>query len=189
MVARNDRLDEAKRVRLRIGINLGEAVVDGDGVNIAARPESQAQADGICVSDDILRQVRGRLDVAFTDGGERVLKNIPQPVRIWHWRAMSSAPPAAEAALALPEKPSIAVLPFENMSQDREQDFFADGMSEDVITSLSQFERLFVIARNSTFTFKARRGTSPRWRKPSASATCSKAVCESPGTRCASPRS
>ncbi len=154
MVARNDRLDEAKRVRLRIGINLGEAVVDGDGVNIAARLESEAQADGICVSDDILRQVRGRLDVAFTDGGERELKNIPQPVRIWHWRAMSSAPPAAEAALALPEKPSIAVLPFENMSQDREQDFFADGMSEDVITSLSQFERLFVIARNSTFTFK-----------------------------------
>ncbi len=159
MVARNDPLDEAKRVRLRIGINLGEVVVDGDnihgdGVNIAARLESEAHADGICVSDDILRQVRGRLDVEFTDGGERALKNIPQPVHIWHWLASSPAPRAAEAPPALPDKPSIAVLPFENMSQDREQDFFADGMSEDVITSLSQFEWLFVIARNSTFTFK-----------------------------------
>ena len=159
MVDRNADVPEDRRIRLRIGVNLGDVVVDGDdilgdGVNVAARLEAEAAPEGICVSDDVMRQVRGRLDLAFTDGGERELKNIPHPVRVWHWTPETAAGAATEAPLALPDKPSIAVLPFDNMSGDPEQEYFADGITEDIITALSKFRWLFVIARNSTFTYK-----------------------------------
>ena len=159
MADRNHAIPEAERVRLRIGINLGDVVVDGgnihgDGVNIAARLEAEAQPDGLCISDDVARQIQGRLELGLVDGGERDLKNIARPVRVWHWSPEAVASPPAEAPLALPDKPSIAVLPFENMSSDAEQDYLADGITEDLITALSKIRWFFVIARNSTFTYK-----------------------------------
>lgn len=159
MVERNADVPVDRRIQVRIGINLGDVVVDGkdihgDGVNIAARLESEAGPSGICISDDVMRQVRGRLDLKFTDGGEQVLKNIAQPVRIWHWATEGATGDAPRIPLTLPDKPSIAVLPFDNMSGDPAQEFFADGIAEDVITALSRFGSLFVIARNSSFTYK-----------------------------------
>lgn len=151
-----------RRIELRIGIHVGDVIIEegdifGDGVNIAARLESIAQAGGICISDDAYRQIRGKLDANFQDAGEQNLKNIARPVRVYHF---SSEPSAAgktdNAAPALPDKPSVAVLPFQNMSADREQEHFADGLAEDIITSLSKVRGLFVIARNSTFTYKGR---------------------------------
>jgi adenylate cyclase len=130
----------------------------GDGVNIAARLESIAQPGGICLSEDAYRQVRGKLDASFQDSGEQQLKNIVQRVRIYQLRpdAPASAGKAASSGLALPDKPSIAVLAFHNMSGDTEQEFFADGLAEDIITALSKAHWLFVIARNSSFTYKGK---------------------------------
>jgi adenylate cyclase len=159
MVERNASVPEEKRIELRIGIHIGDVIIEdgdifGDGVNIAARLESIAQPGGICVSEDAFRQVRGKLDAKFQDVGEQSLKNITQPIRVYRLQPSGSA--TAAAALALPEKPSIAVLPFQNMSGDPEQDYFADGIVEEIITALSRFRELFVIARNSTFTYKGR---------------------------------
>jgi adenylate cyclase len=123
-------------------------------VNIAARLESIAQPGGICISDDAYRQVRGKLDANFQDAGERELKNIARPVRVYQLQQSGRAMEAP--VLALPDKPSIAVLPFQNMSGDAEQDYFADGIVEEIITALSRFRELFVIARNSSFTYKNR---------------------------------
>ncbi len=166
MAARNAGTAEDRRIRLRIGVNLGEVVVDGDdihgdGVNIAARLEAEAEPDGLCLSDDVVRQVRGRLALDFTGGDEQALKNIAVPVRTWHWRE-DAAPGAVDdgpdetptAPPAIPDKPSIAVLPFNNMSGDPEQEYFSDGISEDLTTALSRFAGLFVIARNSAFRYK-----------------------------------
>ena len=144
-------------LRFRIGINLGDVVVEGDdiygdGVNIAARLEALADPGGICLSGDAFRQVRGKLDAAFDDLGERQLKNVAEPVRAYRVERAAASP--AVAAAADPQKPSIAVLPFVNMSGDPEQDFFSDGIAEDIITQLSRFRTLFVIARNSSFAFK-----------------------------------
>ena len=150
------------RIEFRIGIHLGDIIFDdndifGDGVNIAARLEGIAEPGGVCISDDTYRQIRDRVDVAFDDKGETALKNIARPVRVFALAAARR--PATEviepvAALALPDKPSIAVLPFQNMSGDPEQEYFADGMVEDIITELSRIRWLFVIARNSTFIYK-----------------------------------
>jgi adenylate cyclase len=158
MMERNASTPQDKRIELRIGIHVGDIIIEegdifGDGVNIAARLEGLAQPGGICISDDAYRQVRGKLDVNFEDSGEQQLKNIAQRVRVYqfqHGGTVSAGPPA------LPDKPSIAVLPFQNMSGDKEQDYFADGMVEDIITGLSRIKWLFVIARNSTFTYKGR---------------------------------
>jgi adenylate cyclase len=158
---------QQRRIEFRIGIHVGDIIIDdndifGDGVNIAARLEGIAEPGGVCISDDAQRQIRGKVDIAFDDMGPQTLKNIAEPMRAWRLRtdpAPASQPkPAAEAApaLALPEKPSIAVLPFQNMSGDAEQEYFADGMAEDIITALSRFKSLFVIARNSSFTYKGR---------------------------------
>jgi adenylate cyclase len=146
---------------LRIGIHVGDVVVQGDdlmgdGVNIAARIEGVADAGGIAISRAVHEQVRDKLDVQFTDKGEVTLKNLARPVHVFaiagsHPAAIAPAPP-----LALPDKPSIAVLPFQNMSGDPEQDYFVDGLVEDIITGLSRFKSLFVIARNSSFTFKGK---------------------------------
>jgi adenylate cyclase len=181
MAENNSDVPQKSRIDFRIGIHVGDIIIDdndifGDGVNIAARLEGIAEPGGLCISDDAQRQIRGKVDLAFDDMGQQSLKNIAQPMRAWRLRLGATppaagqpvsaqekpeakpAPPMAEtaAALALPDKPSIAVLPFQNMSGDAEQEYFADGMAEDIITALSRFKSLFVIARNSSFTYKGK---------------------------------
>jgi adenylate cyclase len=155
-------------IQFRIGINIGDIIIDGDdifgdGVNVAARVENECEPGGVCLSGNAFEQVRGKTSFAFDDLGERSLKNIDRPVRLYALRsAVSSTATAtkwpAEGAklLPLPDKPSVAVLPFQNISGDPEQDYFADGMVEDIITALSRFKSLFVIARNSSFTYKGK---------------------------------
>jgi adenylate cyclase len=145
------------RVAFRIGINVGDVVVDdgdllGDGVNIAARLEALAEPGGICISDTVQKQLAGKTEFAFEDTGERALKNIAQPVRVWRWREL----PTEDRAPPLPDKPSIAVLPFDNLSGQPEDAYFSDGITEDIITGLAHFRSLFVIARNSSFAFRGK---------------------------------
>jgi TolB-like protein/class 3 adenylate cyclase/rhodanese-related sulfurtransferase len=205
MAERNDAVPEDRRIAYRIGINIGDIIVEGDdiygdGVNVAARLEALAEPGGICLSRSVHTQVKGKVDVAFKDLGEQDVKNIPEPVQVfqvlldqaatpsalspaagtrrrlpaiaaglalsllavavmawWASRAPEVEPASPEAmAFPLPDKPSIAVLPFNNMSEDRGQDYFADGMTEDLITDLSKISGLFVIARNSSFSYKGR---------------------------------
>ena len=156
----------AGNLSFRIGINVGDIIIDGDdifgdGVNVAARVENECEPGGVCLSDDAFRQVRAKTSFGFDDLGERSLKNIDRLIRVYAARV--AAAPAARNAfpdtsrpLALPDKPSIAVLPFQNMSGDPEQEHFADGMVEEIITALSRFKSLFVIARNSSFTYKGK---------------------------------
>jgi adenylate cyclase len=151
-------------LKLRIGVNLGEVIVGadgdlfGDGINIAVRLEGVADPGGILISEKVYSEVEGKLDIGFEGRGEQQLKNITKPVRAFAVRAgeHSALIEKISAAPPLPDKPSIAVLPFENMSGDPEQEYFADGMVEEIITALSRFKSLFVIARNSSFTFKGR---------------------------------
>jgi len=151
-------------LRLRVGLNLGDVIVGqdgelhGDGINIAVRLEGIADPGDILISDKVYSEVEGKLDVGFEDRGEQQLKNISKPVRAYVVRAgtYSALTERLSAAPPLPDKPSIAVLAFENMSGDPEQEYFADGMVEEIITALSRFKWLFVIARNSSFTFKGR---------------------------------
>ena len=163
MQQRNSDVPADHRIEFRVGINLGDIIIDGDdiygdGVNVAARLEGLAEANGICVSRVVHDQVRDKLGLGFEDLGERQLKNIARPVRVFRIATPDVGPrtQSANPALAMPTKPSIAVLPFTNMSGDPEQDYFADGMVEDIITALSHFKALFVIARNSSFTYKGR---------------------------------
>ena len=154
-------------IRIRIGLNLGEVLQDrgeiyGDGVNLAARLESAATPGGICVSERVFEQVKGKIEIEFDDGGERVFKNLENPVRVYHWHPAGTGVTSRDAGPPLPDKPSIAVLPFDNLSSDAEQEFFADGVTEDIITELSRERDLFVIARNSTFAYK---GQSPDLRQ------------------------
>jgi TolB-like protein len=160
MVGRNVNVPEGKRIEFRIGINVGDIIIDrgdifGDGVNVAARLEGLAEPGGICVSDDAYRQLRDKLDIVFDDAGEQNLKNIVRPVRVFRVKDRVAAA-EQRPALALPDKPSIAVLPFQNLSADPEQEYFADGVVEDITMALSLFRWLFVIARNSSFTYKGR---------------------------------
>jgi TolB-like protein len=150
----------AEPMQFRIGIHVGDVIIDGgnllgDGVNIAARLEGLAEPGGICVSGVVRDQIGNRLPLGFDDLGDQQFKNIAQAIRVYRVQTVTPATPPA-AALALPDKPSIAVLPFQNMSGDPEQEYFADGMVEDIITELSRFRALFVIARNSTFTYKGK---------------------------------
>ena len=162
VVDHNSDVPADKRIELRIGINLGDVVIDGDdiqgdGINVAARLEGMAEPGGICVSGMVYEGVRDRIDVPFEDLGEQEVKNIDRPVRVWRWVADGSAAAVSRQAaepLPLPDKPSIAVLPFTNMSGDPEQEYFSDGITEDIITALSKIKKLFVVARNSTFTYK-----------------------------------
>ncbi|MDQ0560209.1 TolB-like protein/class 3 adenylate cyclase/Tfp pilus assembly protein PilF [Rhizobium mesoamericanum] len=170
MVERNVGVQQDRRIEFRIGIHLGDVVEEsdgdlmGDGVNIASRLEGIAAPGAICLSEDAYRQVKARLDLSVSDLGNTRLKNIAEPIRIYSLQvgAASQAKPAvtagavARAPAALPPELSIAVLPFVNMSGDAEQEYFADGISEDIITALSKLSQLFVIARNSSFTFKGR---------------------------------
>jgi TolB-like protein len=162
MAERNADVPEQKRIEFRIGIHQGDIILDrgdifGDGVNVAARLEGVAEPGGICVSGRVQEDARGKLDVSFEDAGEQQLKNIARPVRVYRVRfAGGDTQAAIPHRLALPDKPSIAVLPFQNMSGDPDQEYFADGMVEEIITALSRFRQLVVIARNSSFTYKGR---------------------------------
>ncbi len=158
MAKRNASIPEERRIEFRIGINVGDIIIDegdiyGDGVNIAARVETLASQGAICISDNAYQQIKGKLAIEVSDMGEQQLKNIAQPVRVFSVH-LDGAP--ARPALALPDKPSIAVLPFNNMSGDPEQEYFADGIVEDIITALSRVKSFFVIARNSSFTYKGK---------------------------------
>ncbi len=163
MIDHNAEVPADKRIELRIGINLGDVVIDGDdiqgdGVNVAARLEGIAEPGGICVSGMVYEGVRDRIDVPFEDLGEQTVKNIDRPIRVWRWseKVTGNVPTASSGmeALPLPDKPSIAVLPFTNMSGDPEQEYFSDGITEDIITELSRFGVLYVVALNSSFAFK-----------------------------------
>jgi adenylate cyclase len=155
---------EDRRITIRVGVNIGDIIIDGDdifgdGVNIAARLQEIASPGGVCVSRRVHDDIRDRLDRTFEDGGTQTLKNIARPVQVWRWSPGSqkvTPVPQITGPLALPDKPSIAVLPFHNMSGDPEQDYFADGLVEEIITALSSFSSLLVIARNSSFTYKNR---------------------------------
>src|SRR5271168_4356316 len=158
MIERNAGVSEDRRIEFRIGIHLGDVVEEsdgdlmGDGVNIAARLQSIAASGAICLSEDAYRQVKSRLDLAVTDLGETQLKNIAEPIRAYAVQVgvaakPKPAPPPEPARLALPDKPSIAVLPFQNMSGDPEQEYFADGLVDDILTSLAKLAGLRVIAR------------------------------------------
>jgi adenylate cyclase len=160
MVSRNANLPKDKRIELRVGINVGDVIIDGgdifgDGVNIAARLENLAEAGGICVSSRVQEDVRGKLGLALEDMGEQRLKNIERPVRVYRI-VLDGSLAMTTTASASSGKASIAVLPFQNMSADPEQEYFADGLADDIITTLSKIRGLFVIARNSTFTYKNR---------------------------------
>ena len=163
MVERNAAIPPEWRIEYRVGINLGDVIVDehdifGNGVNVAARIEALAEPGGICVSRVVRDQVRDRLDYAFEDMGEQQVKNIARPVRVYRVRdravPIGQPLPGSPQPLPLPDKPSIAVLPFANLSGDPEQEYFADGMVDEIITALSRIKWLFVIARNSSFTYK-----------------------------------
>ena len=167
MAEQNTDVPQGKRIEFRIGIHLGDIIIAdddifGDGVNIAVRLEGIAEPGGICISDDAHRQVRGKVESTLEDMGAQTLKNIAEPMRAWRVRIGPSSSPVTKTQtetaqpLALPDKPSIAVLPFQNMSGDPEQEYFADGMVEEIITALSRFKSLFVIARNSSFTYKGK---------------------------------
>jgi adenylate cyclase len=171
MDQRNEGVPIERRMLFRIGINLGDILIDGedilgDGVNIAARLEGIAEAGGICISSSAYDHFLGKVAVEFTDLGEQRLKNIDRPVRVYAVKSSGhlgtllagglSSNAEAKKPLPLPDKPSIAVLPFQNMSGDPEQEYFADGMVEEIITALSRNKQLFVIARNSSFTFKGK---------------------------------
>ena len=167
LVERNAGVSPERRIEFRIGIHLGDVVEEsdgdlmGDGVNIAARLEGICAPGAVCLSEDAYRQVRGRLDLAVTDLGPTQLKNIAEPIRVYSLRigdapAETLAEPIEPAGLTLPNKPSIAVLPFQNMSGDPEQEYFADGMVEEIVTALSRIRWLFVVARNSSFIYKGR---------------------------------
>jgi len=166
MAKRNAAVEQRLRMQYRIGINQGDVMFDearvyGDGINVAARLEGIAEPGGLCVSGKVHDEIRGKIELAYEDIGEQRLKNIAQPVRVYRVKlsgakGASPRPGEENVRLAMPAKPSIAVLAFNNMGGDPEQEYFADGISEDIITALSKLSQLFVIARNSSFTFKGR---------------------------------
>jgi adenylate cyclase len=166
MAARNADQPETRRIVFRMGINVGDIIIEGndiygDGVNVAARLEALAEPGGICISRSAREQVQNKVPISFADLGERTLKNIERPVHVYYVmlegrQAGNEPSPSAAPPAAVSEKASIAVLPFVNMSGDPEQEYFADGISEDIITALSKLSQLFVIARNSSFTFKGK---------------------------------
>ena len=164
MVERNADVPQEKRIEFRVGVNLGDVMIEGrdlygDGVNIAARLEALAEPGGICISRTVLSHARDKVSFDVEDAGEQTLKNIARPVHVYRIIDPSRRPATRKPevpALALPDKPSVAVLPFTNMSGDPEQEFVSDGIAEDVITALSHYPSLFVIARNSSFTYKGR---------------------------------
>jgi adenylate cyclase len=160
MIVRNAEIANDKRIEFRIGVNVGDIIIDGgdifgDGVNVAARLEGLAEPGGICVSARVQEDIRGKLDIGLADEGEQQLKNIAWPVRVYRVQLGAATAPV-RPALALPDKPSIAVLPFNNMSGEPDQEYLADGIVEAITGALSRIRSFFVIARNSAFTYKGR---------------------------------
>jgi len=160
MIVRNAEIANDKRIEFRIGVNVGDIIIDGgdifgDGVNVAARLEGLAEPGGICVSARVQEDIRGKLDIGLADEGEQQLKNIAWPVRVYRVQLGAETAPV-RPALALPDKPSIAVLPFNNMSGEPDQEYLADGIVEAITGALSRIRSFFVIARNSAFTYKGR---------------------------------
>jgi TolB-like protein len=157
---------QKKRIEFRIGIHVGDIIIDdndifGDGVNIAARLEGIAEPGGVCISDDAYRQIRGKIEISYHDMGPQALKNITEPIRAWRARSGPNDRQVGDGtfgsgATARLDRPSIAVLPFQNMSGDPQQEYFADGIVEDILTELSRFKSLHVVARNTSFTYKGR---------------------------------
>ncbi len=194
LAGRNANLPEDARTVIRIGISLGDVIVEGDdlygnGVNVAARMEGLAEPGAICVSANVHEHIGNALDITFEDLGERTIKNIERPVRCYRIDPGSDGrAPArpAHAPRSLPEKPSIAVLPFQNMSGEAEQEYFSDGITEDIITALSRIRQLFVIARNTTFTYKGHAVDVQAVARDLACATCWRAAYARRGTGCAS---
>jgi adenylate cyclase len=163
MGQRNASVPIDRRMEFRIGVNIGDVIVEGDdifgdGVNVAARLESLAEPGGVCISGDAYRQIRNRLDLSVTDLGEQQLKNIAEPVQVYKLRLMEDHQIsfAEVKARALPDRPSIAVLPFDNLSNQPEETYFSDGITEEILTGLSHFRSLFVVARNSSFSFRGK---------------------------------
>lgn len=164
MAERNAAIDPLRQMHFRIGVNQGDIVVDdarvyGDGVNVAARLESIAEPGGICISAKVNDEIAGKIEITCEDLGQHHLKNIAQPVRVYRLHLgdlRKTGAPVSKPVLTLPDKPSIAVLPFQNMSGDSDQEYFVDGLVEDIITALSRMRLLFVIARNSSFIYKGR---------------------------------
>ncbi len=163
MAERNAAVPSERRMDWRVGIHLGDILIEGedilgDGVNLAARLEAIAEPGGICISEDAFRQVRGKIEAEFLDTGEQALKNIARPVRVYRTQLASASvsPGPARTVLPLPDKPSIAVMPFQNMSADPEQEYFVDGIVEEITTAIARLPWLFVIARNSSFTYKGK---------------------------------
>src|ERR1700736_1680397 len=159
--ARNAALPEPRRMQLRIGINLGDVIIEGDdlygdGVNLAARLEGLAEPGGICISETAYQHVRQKLPLAYQDLGEQRVKNFAEPVRVYRVSPRSDGGGAIGTRAAAADGPSIIVLPFTNMSGEAEQEFFADGLTEDILTELSRFRHLFVISRNSAFKYKGK---------------------------------
>ncbi len=166
LMARNEKRPEERKLQFRIGINLGDVIVDrdeiyGDGVNIAARLEGLAEPGGICISDVVRQSVEGKLNLTFEDLGEQSVKNIENPVRAYRvllgFEVAPKSAPVKTTLADMSSQPSIAVLPFDNMSGDPEQEYFSDGITEDLITDLSKIRELFVVARHATFTYKGKR--------------------------------
>ena len=159
---RNADFPEKRKMEWRIGINLGDVIEEdntiyGDGVNIAARIEGLAEGGGICISRNVYNQVKNKLNLKYEHLGEHTAKNIAEPISVFRILTEPEvASPKIDKGFELPDKPSIAVLPFINMSGDPEQEYFSDGMSEEIITGLSKIPQMFVIARNSTFTYKGK---------------------------------
>lgn len=168
LAERNAVPPKGQRIEFRIGVNLGDVVIDGDdihgdGVNVAARLEGLAEPGGVYVSAAVYDQVRDRIELPFEDLGEQQVKNIDRPVRVWRWvrDTVASLPEVEQTKMPLPERPSIVVLPFNNMSRDPEQEYFSDGITDDVITDLSKVSGLFVFARNSAFVYKEKAFSVP----------------------------
>jgi adenylate cyclase len=191
--------DSPDGIRMRIGLNLGDVIVQqdgdvyGEGINIAARLEGLADPGGILVSAKVHDEIEGKLDAALEDRGERQLKNMSKPIRTYALASKASAGPSSPVATkaaqepALPDKPSVAVLPFQNMSGDPEQEYFADGVVEDIITALSRFNSLLVIARNSSFTYKGNAVDIKKVGRELGFATCWKEASERPAGGCVLP--
>ena len=165
LTTRNEDLPDERKVRFRIGVNSGDVIEDrgdiyGDGVNVAARLENLTEPGGICISDAVRSAVGKKLNLDYEDMGEQAVKNIADPVRahrvVMEEKVERTITSPGAPGLELPDKPSIAVLPFDNLSGDQEQEYFSDGIAEDIITKLSRYRWLFVIARNSSFNYKGR---------------------------------
>jgi adenylate cyclase len=159
---KNEELPDDRKMDFRIGINLGDVIEDGDriygdGVNIAARVEGLSEAGGICITGIVYDSIQNKLALKYESLGDHTVKNITEPVRVYKIRVETEAPdPQVSRKLKLPDKPAIAVLPFTNMSDDPKQEYFSDGMAEDLMTDLSKISSLLVISRNSTFAYKGK---------------------------------